>query len=346
MEAQGAKILWERSVEKYGLRYTTFVGDGDSSAFTMIEKCIPYRALCTVHKEECIGHIQKRMGSRLRKLVTDNKGEKLSDGKGLTGAGRLTHKAIDSFQTFYGKALRQNKGDVAAMSIATKAILEHYRSTISEPHHQYCPDGPDSWCKWKSDQSTGSQTYLPVKNPLPYAVVQVLQPVFNFLSRIEFLEGCKNCLTQNQNESLHHVLWNMVPKDQFHSTNDTKLGIAIAVMVFNCGMTRTCRLIHKSYGWDFSPNASAMWKRIDRVRLGQRKRSLTDIAKLKRKESRGSRLAQLDAFKHKEVQPHYQSGAFHHEQETVQSVPAKVRTCKTCGKAMKGHSKKECVRKP
>ncbi|XP_014676758.1 PREDICTED: uncharacterized protein LOC106816647, partial [Priapulus caudatus] len=38
MEAQGAKILWERSVEKYGLRYTTFVGDGDSSAFSMIEK--------------------------------------------------------------------------------------------------------------------------------------------------------------------------------------------------------------------------------------------------------------------------------------------------------------------
>lgn len=32
MEAVGAVQLWKRSIEKNGLRYTSFVGDGDSAS--------------------------------------------------------------------------------------------------------------------------------------------------------------------------------------------------------------------------------------------------------------------------------------------------------------------------
>jgi hypothetical protein len=49
-------------------------------------------------------------------------GKKLSDGKGLSGAGRLTIARIDSIQSFYGLCIRQNKGDSKAMTQATKAI--------------------------------------------------------------------------------------------------------------------------------------------------------------------------------------------------------------------------------
>ena len=38
-----------------------------------------------VNKEECVGHIQKRLGTALRKLVTESKGIKLADGKGVSG---------------------------------------------------------------------------------------------------------------------------------------------------------------------------------------------------------------------------------------------------------------------
>ena len=41
------------------------------------------------------------------------------------GKGRLTDVVIDSMQTYYGMAIRNNLPDVDAKSIATKAILHH-----------------------------------------------------------------------------------------------------------------------------------------------------------------------------------------------------------------------------
>ena len=44
---------------------------------------------------ECIVHVQKNVGGRLRKLKNQSKGVKLGDGKGLAGKGRLTTSKID-----------------------------------------------------------------------------------------------------------------------------------------------------------------------------------------------------------------------------------------------------------
>lgn len=55
---------------------------------------------------ECVGHIQKRMGSRLRKLCKDMKGVKLTDNKVIRGKGRLTDDTIEKLQNYYGLAIR------------------------------------------------------------------------------------------------------------------------------------------------------------------------------------------------------------------------------------------------
>ncbi|KAL5018046.1 hypothetical protein ScPMuIL_003768 [Solemya velum] len=81
------------------------------------------------------------MGTRLRTLVNKMKGVKLSDGKTLQGKGRLTQKRIDSFQVFYGVALRSNKCDLNEMCRSTKAILTHYSDTPDDYRHENCPDG-------------------------------------------------------------------------------------------------------------------------------------------------------------------------------------------------------------
>lgn len=71
MEAHSAVVLWSRSESKR-LRYTVFVGDGDSSAYSAI--CAlnngngPYGQEFPVVKEECINHVSKRLGTRLRTL--------------------------------------------------------------------------------------------------------------------------------------------------------------------------------------------------------------------------------------------------------------------------------------
>ena len=79
----------------------------------------------TVQKLECVGHFQKRVGARLRKLKSENKG-KLSDGKPLTGKGRLTEKLINKLQNYFGIAIRQSTGTtVFELKKAIGAVLYH-----------------------------------------------------------------------------------------------------------------------------------------------------------------------------------------------------------------------------
>lgn len=212
MESECILELYKRSVDKHSLRYTTFIGDGDSSAYRSVVKANVYGESVHITKENCVGHIQKRMGTRLRSLLTENKGQKLSDGKSLSGRGRLTHKVIDSFQVFYGIALRTHKGNLSQMQQATQAILCHYYSTPDKPNHDNCPKGEDSWCKYQSDLVTGQVTYRYPKYPLPEAVVEKLTPLFLELSSEKLLKTCLKGLTQNANESLHSMLWKLVSK--------------------------------------------------------------------------------------------------------------------------------------
>ena len=55
-----------------------------------------------VKKFGCIGHVQKRMGKRLRTIRKTI--------KGLGGSGRLTDVMIDKIQNYYGIAIRGNTG--------------------------------------------------------------------------------------------------------------------------------------------------------------------------------------------------------------------------------------------
>lgn len=79
MEAEGATVLWNRSLECHNLRYKCMVCDGDSKAFNAVEETYDE---CKVVKLDCVGHVQKRMGKHLFNLKVRTKG-KLADGKPL-----------------------------------------------------------------------------------------------------------------------------------------------------------------------------------------------------------------------------------------------------------------------
>ena len=80
---------------------TNFIGDGDSKSYLEIAANDAYSGVTV--------HFQKRVGARLRKLKSENKG-KLSDDKPLTGKGRLTEKVINKLQNDFGIAIRQSTG--------------------------------------------------------------------------------------------------------------------------------------------------------------------------------------------------------------------------------------------
>ena len=156
---------------------------------------------------ECVGKVQKRMGTRLRNLIQSLRGQKLADGKGISEKSRLTKKTINTIQNYYGMAIRQNLDNVYTMKKSIFAILFHCSENKDiEYRHKFCPRSADSWCKYQSNKVTGESSYKE-KTSLPLAVRDVLKPIFSDLSSDDLLEKCVHGLTQNVNEALHGVLW-------------------------------------------------------------------------------------------------------------------------------------------
>ena len=121
MEVQGMLDMFKRSEEQYGVKYQVYIGDGDSKTFTNVVASKPYGENFIINKRECIGHISKRMGTRLREV---RKKEKLG-GKGL-----LTNDLIKKLSLYYGLAIRRNTDNLKDMK---KAVLATFYHKISVP---------------------------------------------------------------------------------------------------------------------------------------------------------------------------------------------------------------------
>jgi hypothetical protein len=172
MEVQGATEIFRRSLPTYNVRYTKYLGDGDSKGFDAVQEMKPYGET-PVEKLECVGHIQKRMGTRLRNLKT--RGVELSDGKGLGGKNRLSAAVIDQLQNYYGMAIRKST-TVDEMKKAIWAIYYHKISTDQEPAHGLCPPGIDSWCGFQ--RALVTKDVYQHKSSIPKPIMKYIKPVF------------------------------------------------------------------------------------------------------------------------------------------------------------------------
>ncbi|GFT20998.1 uncharacterized protein TNCV_3131461 [Trichonephila clavipes] len=161
MEVEGALRIFNRSEVLHNLRYTQYLGDGDSKAYKAVLESKPYKDV-NIEKLECVGHVEKRMGTRLRALKLKLKGKKLEDKKSLGGRNRLTDAEIDKLQRYYGLAIRNNSGNLSAMKQAIWAIFFHKISTDLNPQHGLCPLGDDSWCGYNRSKLKGLITKLKV----------------------------------------------------------------------------------------------------------------------------------------------------------------------------------------
>ncbi len=166
MEPAGAGRIYKRSVESLNLQYTGFIGDGDTKSYSSVVDKHPYGHDVEIVKKECVGHVQKRCGTALRKLKTECGTKKFDDNKTIGGKGRLTILRIDQLQIYYGLAIRRKVGSVEGMKIAISAILKHSGSTDDNRNHVDCPTSDDTWCGYNKNSSTFVH-----KNPLPEAVM-------------------------------------------------------------------------------------------------------------------------------------------------------------------------------
>ncbi|GFV16011.1 uncharacterized protein TNCV_2197921 [Trichonephila clavipes] len=233
METVGMVRIFQRSLSHRSVRYTSYIGDGDSKTFSSITASNPYGEDITVSKIECVGYVQKGMGTRLRKLKQMS--SKLSDGKSIGGKGRLTDRMIDLITTYYGNAIRQNKTYLSDMRKAVWAVYFHIRSSDEEPLHSFCPVGPNSWCKYQNQVVEGSVETFRHSNKLPVAVMDAIKPVFNDLSQPKLLQKCLGGKTQNNNESINSLIWKLCPKTLGCGKKIVDISTNEAIVIFNDG---------------------------------------------------------------------------------------------------------------
>ena len=139
MESAGILKMFQNSAENLNLRFTTFIGDGDSKAFPTVSNAFPYGPDKPIQIGECVGHVQKRVGGRIRRFKKDNSKEIFADGKKLGGIGRLNEHWINKLQNYYGLAIRQNTHSLITMRKAVGAVLYHCSEAANtESRQMFC----------------------------------------------------------------------------------------------------------------------------------------------------------------------------------------------------------------
>ncbi|KYQ47031.1 hypothetical protein ALC60_13943 [Trachymyrmex zeteki] len=212
--------------ETFGVKYSNYIGDGDSKTFLGILKVNPYGDECPVIKNECVEHVQKRMGIRLWNIKKKN----------LGGKNRLTEAVIKKLTIFYGLAIRRHQDSVEDMKNAIFATLNHYCSTDVKPRHEKCPAGADSWCKWRKAQATNELKNFKHDAPLINSDIEKhIRPIYEDLSNKELLTRCLGGHTQNPNESFNSTVWRMAPKHLHSGKKIVQIAAYMAAGIFNEG---------------------------------------------------------------------------------------------------------------
>ena len=300
METNGAMQMFLQSMERRHLMYTIFVGDGDSDCFGKVsEECAKLNIGYDLTKEECVGHVQKRLGTALREFKRKRRGMKLADGKTVGGKNRLTDNIIDKMQNVYGEAIRGNSGDLESMKNAIWAIFYHIIQSdlLLSEQHTYCPH--NGWCKFW----TNKESYT-VNNRLPNVFAKELKPIFIRLTKDELLNRCLRGLTQNQNEAVNGVLWSRCPKTKFCSKTKVELAVSETICHFNAGSVEDASL-HIEYGSNVSANMLQSLQFIDKERIRHAAKKICEKARLVRRKKRSKSKSKLES---KSIS--YMSGAF------------------------------------
>jgi RNase P subunit RPR2 len=284
MEVSGVQEIFSNSLKKYNVRYTNYLGDGDSKSYNSVVAAKPYGDDVTITKLECVGHIQKRLGARLRKLKLQLKGKKLDDNLPIGGRNRLTDATIDQLQTYYGMAIRNNVNSVDDMKKAIWAIYFHKLSTNDQPMHGLCPSDPDtSWCKYNKSL-IGGPVYNHT-NSIPSAIMAVVKPIFKDLANPNLLKKCLHGKTQNCNESVNSVIWTRIPKNVFVGMKTLQFGVYDAVACFNKGHVVKCE-VFANIGMKPGYYMVSAMKELDKIRVKNSEKSISDYERKARRERR------------------------------------------------------------
>jgi hypothetical protein len=226
MEKIGVLQVFLRSMVRRGLRYVSYLGDGDSKGHEEVVKSKPYGSNLAVEKLECINHVIKRMKRRLLKMkTTGNKTLTIGNKKvRLFGAKGISDKVIQKLSSYYSKAIRDNPNDINKMRKAVWSTYLHHSDPDKKSNHKFCP--AISWCFQKNKQ-------IQRKDLCPPQCIKELHSIYQDLGDDELLKRCLPGYTQNVNEGFNALIWQRLPKYRFGGIKQLKIALYDAVICFN-----------------------------------------------------------------------------------------------------------------
>ncbi|XP_071577515.1 uncharacterized protein [Temnothorax nylanderi] len=283
MEVDAVLEMFRRSEEYYGVRYTNYVGDGDAKTFKTILDAKPYEDV-EVIKSECVGHVEKRMGSRLRNKKKTAK---------LGGRGKLTDALIKKLTKYYGLAIRRNAHSKENMKKEIMATYYHLSSTDKQPQHHFCPTGADSWCAYNAAKAKNVAYQHP--EPLHKDVQKHILPIYEDLSRDDLLERCVGGFTQNANESFNATVWRLAPKHLNCGSKIIEIAAYLAGGMFNDGYMFVLRVMN-DLQLEIGPECNKFADTYDKDRVKRQNRRSQNATKEARTARKEENAAQLDVF--------------------------------------------------
>ena len=217
MEPEAARIIWNRSIDKHQLCYSTFIGDGDSKSYQQVVTMDPY-PLVSIHKEECLAHVSKRLKKTLCKIKKNTKARKYIQLK-------LSEPKAEYISSNFSTVILQHRGKTPSqMANGLDILLSHVGGK-----HDTCP--AEDWCRWRN---TTQPTPAKTTNYTPEEISKVRE-VFATFATEEFCKHLTLGMTQNANESLHNTIWNFCPKSKYISPQSVRISTSIAITIFNDG---------------------------------------------------------------------------------------------------------------
>lgn len=279
MEVDAVIEMFHRSERLHKVKYAQYIGDGDCKTFKGILDAQPYENFI-IRKKECIDHIQKRMGTRLRTIKKST--------KGLGGKGKLTGKLIDELTIYYGLAIRRNHDCMEKMKEEIWATLFNKISTDDDPQHDKCPIGEKSWCSWQKAKALNQLADYKHKPSMKITVFNAIKPAYEELSRDDLLNRCLGGYTQNNNESFNSVVWSIAPKTSSSGKLIVDIAADIAVCTFNDGLSslmHIMELLHLQIG----QSCYNFCQETDTNNIKTAERAMSEKAKEARKSSRSFR---------------------------------------------------------
>ncbi|GFT76916.1 uncharacterized protein TNCV_3597751 [Trichonephila clavipes] len=211
-------------------------GDGDTKTFNALSENKPYGDDYLIQKIECVGYVQKRMGTRLRKLIL------VYSKRNYLMVKLLAVKCKGNAESHLG------------------CVWGHSCSTDDEPMHWFCPTNPNTWCKYNAAINNNLQNYKH-KPSVAKAVRDVIKPVFADLSHPALLKKCLGGKTQNPNESLNSLIWKFCPKTIGSRLQIAEIAANLETSVFNDGNQILITILEK-FGLKINRNVCVPWLNV------------------------------------------------------------------------------------